>query len=94
MHRGDYELAPRRPRAADVAALVGWLAVFEGELRVGAAPEGLTARFRERLVRNGLLDEDADERRLQEAVGDLNQRLRYVLGQYETPPPDRKRDGQ
>ncbi len=82
------ELAPRRARSADLAALVGWSAVFEAELRVGAAPERLTQRFRDRLVRSGLLELSADAAALQDCIDALNQRLRYVLGKYDDPPRD------
>lgn len=81
--------APRPVRAADVAALIGWLAVYEGELMIGQAPGSLTARFQDRLVQAGLLDVGSDERDLRQAINDLNHRLRYVLGEYPEPPGPR-----
>jgi hypothetical protein len=34
----------------------------------------------------GLLEPDATERDLRQAVSDLNHRLRYALGEYDEPP--------
>lgn len=39
-----------------------------------------------RLNRDGLLPSDATPRQMRQAVNDLNQRLRYVLGEYDEPP--------
>ena len=43
-------------------------------------------RFANRLSRDGLLAADADGRQLRQSLNDLNQRLRYVLGEYDGPP--------
>jgi hypothetical protein len=48
-------LAPRSCQAQDVAALIGLLALLEGELMEGGVPERLSARVRDRLERVGLL---------------------------------------
>lgn len=83
------ELTPRRPRVQDIAALVGMLAVIEGEMRVRAhlafteESPSWTPRIGERLSREGLLGPEPTPEELWTAVGNLNQRLRYVLGEYD-----------
>jgi hypothetical protein len=89
-HVDDQELARRKPRAADVAALIGLLSRLEGQLMVpndrdDSVPDwaqGLAAR----LSRDGLLDPEAGNRALRQTLNDLNHRLRYVLGEYDQPP--------
>jgi len=84
------ELTPRRPRRADVAALIGMLAKLEGELmlpndRDDDVPEwaqGLATR----LSRDGLMGSPAGNRDLRQTLSDLNHRLRHVLGEYDDPP--------
>jgi hypothetical protein len=68
----------------DISALVGMLAVLEGEIR--ATPDGLPEwahRLGERLTKEGLLRPVPSPEELWTAVGNLNQRLRYVLGEYD-----------
>ncbi|MBA2304688.1 MAG: hypothetical protein H0W08_18925 [Acidobacteria bacterium] len=43
-------------------------------------------RFAGRLSREGLLTADADGRQVRQSLDDLNQRLRYVLGEYDETP--------
>jgi hypothetical protein len=76
----------RQPRTQDVEALIGVLAVLEAEIRgEQSATIGLDVeRLRDRLVRVGLLGPDADVLETALALGNINQRLRYVLGEYET----------
>ena len=81
------ELAPRPCRAQDVAALIGLLAVIEGEIVVGEVPPHLSNRIRRRLERETLLPPNGTERDLRQAIGDLNHRLRYALGEYGDQPP-------
>lgn len=87
------EETPRQPRAQDVAALVGVLAVLEGEVwaaelnaryEVAAIPEWAEHLAR-RLASDGLLRHDAGYMDLRQVLGDLNQRLRYVLGEHDEP---------
>lgn len=82
----DDETAPNPVRKADLVALIGWLAVYEGQLMIDEAPEHLTNRLRERLIQADLLDADASTRDLMQAINDLNHRLRYALGEHEDPP--------
>lgn len=80
---------PRRPRDQDVRALIGVLAVLEGEVLVTEldhlVPEEWMQRVLERLVRVGLLESKASVAELREELGDLNQRLRHVRGEYDGP---------
>jgi hypothetical protein len=84
--KGSDTLAPRSCQAQDVAALIGLLALLEGELMEGGVPERLSARVRDRLERVGLLGAGGTERELRQSISDLNHRLRYALGEYEEPP--------
>jgi hypothetical protein len=71
-----------------VAALVGILANLEGELMVGDEGDDLpdwAAHLAERLGRDGLVERDAGQREVRQALNDLNHRLRYVLGEYDEP---------
>ena len=82
----DSELTVRPVYVRDVEALIGWLAVVEGEVWGGAGRERLIARLRQRFERVGLLTESDDERAFRQAMSDMNQRLRFVLGEYADPP--------
>lgn len=79
-------LTERQPRTQDVEALIGVLAVLEAEIRgERSGTIGLDVdRLRDRLTRVGLLGSDADVSDVALALGNINQRLRYVLGEYET----------
>lgn len=76
-----------------MAALVGLLAVLEGELMSERdSPDGIpdwAQRLAARLTRDGLLATEPSNRDLRQALNDLNQRLRYVLGEYAEPPQSR-----
>jgi hypothetical protein len=37
-------------------------------------------------VREGVLGTDYDQRDLRQAISDMNQRIRYAAGEYDTPP--------
>jgi hypothetical protein len=82
-------LTPRAPRRDDVAALIGLLAVLEGELLLadqGHTVPGWVDSVAQRLSRDGLIAGEADGRDLRQALDDLNHRLRYVIGEYDEPP--------
>lgn len=83
---GSDALAPRSCHAPDLAALIGLLALLEGELMAGAVPESLSRRIRDRLERVGILRSGGSERNLHQSISDLNHRLRYALGEYDDPP--------
>lgn len=79
-------LTERPPRAQDVEALIGLLGLVEGELRAQQSSRVWLdlERLSERLVRAELLESGADVLETARALGNINQRLRYVLGEYET----------
>ncbi|WP_327002439.1 hypothetical protein OHA72_46155 [Dactylosporangium sp. NBC_01737] len=70
----------------DLPALIGILAVIEGELMGGEVSPRLSARIRDRLERAGVLESGATERDLRQSINDLNHRLRHALGEYEQQP--------
>ncbi|WP_196420401.1 hypothetical protein [Actinoplanes aureus] len=84
---GSDALAPRHCHAQDLAALIGLLALLEGELTAGHVPERLSRRIGSRVERAGLLAGGGSERDLRQSLSDLNHRLRYALGEYEEAPP-------
>jgi hypothetical protein len=73
---------PRR----DAAALLGLVVVLQGELLAGEVSPRFAARLTYRLASTGLLPENASVGELCAVLDDMNQRLRYVLGEYDTPP--------
>jgi len=79
-------LAPRSCQPRDLSALIGLLAVLEGELMTGEVSPHLSGRIRDRFERVGLLDAGGTERDVRQALNDLNHRLRYALGEYDEPP--------
>jgi hypothetical protein len=70
----------------DLSALIGFLAVWEGEMMTGSIGPEVTARLAGRFQREGLLPEAATERDVRQAISDLNHRLRYAKGEYDDPP--------
>jgi hypothetical protein len=78
-------LAPRSCRARDLSALIGFLAVIEGELMAGEVSRHLSGRIRDRLERVELVRPGGTERDLRQSINDLNHRLRYALGEYDEP---------
>ena len=78
---------PRTPLSyGDANAVIGILAVLEGELLVGGVEPALAHRICDRFVGAGLLPADAEIAHLRRALGDLNQRVRYAHGEYAEPP--------
>lgn len=80
-----------RLRDDDVAALIGLLAVLEGELLVSGRDldnniPDWAQRLAARLTKHGLLPTEPSNRDLRQALNDLNHRLRYALGEYDEPP--------
>ena len=79
----------RQPQVRDVTALVGMLSVLEGEVWAGGAGADNIPLWAEhlatRLRRDGLLADGAGNEALRQALGDLNQRLRFVLGEHDEP---------
>ncbi len=79
-------LAPRSCHARDLSAVIGLLAVIEGELMAGEVSQHLSGRMRERLEQVQLLEPRSCGRDLRQSISDLNHRLRYALGEYDEPP--------
>jgi hypothetical protein len=73
--------APNPLGRQDAAALIGVMAVLEGHLVAGDLDPHVVDRLSERLVGRG-----AGAAELRVALGNLNQRLRYVLGEHDEPP--------
>ena len=68
--------------------MIGLLAVLEGEIWAGEVSPHLRDRIGHRLTGEALVGPSPAERRLRQAISDLNHRLRYALGEYdELPPP-------
>ena len=83
------DASPRCPHsvlARDARALVGLLAVIEGEATASTLDADVRARVSRRFTSVGLLPDGADDREFRQALNDLNQRLRYALGEYDDPP--------
>lgn len=67
----------------DVAALIGVLAVLQGQALGHQLHDEVAGDLRRRL---GVLGGDEE---LEAALDNLNQRLRYALGEYDNPPASR-----
>lgn len=88
-HHQHIRAAPRRPVTLadkDVAALIGVLALLEGEVRSGEASPSMTQHLSDRLARYELLSADAASEALAGALSDMNQRLRVARGEYDGVP--------
>jgi hypothetical protein len=81
--------APNPLSREDAAALIGVLATLEGELLSGL-DNGLWNRLAHRLRSQGTIPAGIGDRAgLRIAIANLNQRVRYALGEYDEPPePD------
>ncbi|WP_104163548.1 hypothetical protein [Cryobacterium sp. N22] len=73
----------------DAAALVGILANLEGLVWVAGLDDSSVETLLHRLESDGIaapLGEGADPRyNVRQALNDLNQQLRYALGEYDSP---------
>ena len=79
--------APNLVQHCDAEVLIGVLAILEGAIWSGDLDERTTSKVAERFVQQGLLAADHDQRELRQAINDMNQRLRYAAGEYDSPPP-------
>jgi len=77
---------PNPVQHGDASVLIGILAILEGVIWAGQLDEWTTGKVAERFVQQGLLDADYNERDLRQAIADMNQRIRYAAGEYDTPP--------
>jgi hypothetical protein len=72
---------PRPLTRADAAALIGVLAVLEGQIASGTVEPEAVERFRTRLAADGLLDGETEGQDVATALEALNQRVRFALGE-------------
>ena len=79
--------APNPLQRRDAGALIGIVAVIDGAIWGGSLDDWTTGKIAERLVLQGLLTADYNRDDVHQALDDLNQRLHYVAGDYESPPP-------
>lgn len=79
--------APNPLQRRDAEVLIGILAVLDGVIWGGRLDEWTTSKVAERLVQQGLLTADHNRDDVHQALEDLNQRLRYAVGDYDSPPP-------
>ena len=77
---------PNPVQHRDANVLIGILAILEGAIWVGQLDERTTGKVADRFVRQGLLGTDHDQRDLRQVISDMNQRIRYAAGEYDTPP--------
>ena len=77
---------PNPVQHRDAGVLIGMLAILEGAIWGGSFDEWTASKVADRFVQQGLLAADYDQRDLRQAIGDLNQRLRYAAGEYDSPP--------
>jgi hypothetical protein len=70
----------------DGAALIGMTALLEGHLLSGGMAPHLVDSLNRHLQRAGLVESGAGPAELRLALADLNQRLRYVLGEHDESP--------
>jgi hypothetical protein len=78
---------PNPVQHCDAEVLIGILAILEGAILGGSLDAWTTTKIAELYVQQGLLAADHDQRDLRQAIGDMNQRLRYAAGEYDSPPP-------
>ena len=77
---------PNPVQRHDAGVLIGILAILEGLIWADQLDEQTTRKIAERFVQEGLLSEGYDQRDLRQAISDMNQRIRYAAGEYDTPP--------
>ena len=77
------ELCPRPLTRGDAAALIGILAVLEGQILSDHLDTGVVDRFRRRLTDDGLLPGGEGSGDVAAALEELNQRVRFALGEYD-----------
>jgi hypothetical protein len=71
---------PNPLQRRDAEVLIGIVAVLDGVIWGDSLDEWTTSKVAERLVRHGLLAADHNRNDVHQALNDLNQRLRYVVG--------------
>ena len=77
---------PNPVQLRDAGVLIGILAILEGAIWSGSLDGEITGKVAARFVAEGLLTADHDLRDLRQAIADLNQRIRYAAGEYDSLP--------
>src|SRR5215469_1483507 len=70
----------------DAEVLIGILAVLDGVIWGGSLDKWTTSKVAERLLQQSLLTADHNRDEVHQALNDLNQRLRYAVGEYDSLP--------
>jgi hypothetical protein len=78
-------VCPRPVLQRDAQALIGLLAILEGEAMASQLDAGLVDHLSGRFTSLGLLPPGARHREVRQALNDMNHRLRYALGEYDEP---------
>ncbi|MGY1593588.1 hypothetical protein ACI79D_16565 [Geodermatophilus sp. SYSU D00708] len=77
---------PRALLQRDARALIGLLAVVEGQAMAGTFDPAFVAHLARRFASAGLLPDGATDRDVRQVLNDLNHRVRYSLGERDDPP--------
>ena len=77
---------PNPVHRRDASALIGLLAILEGHLHDPDCADRPGQDLARPLLQAGLLEQGHSAQQLRQAINDLNQRLRYAIGEYATPP--------
>jgi hypothetical protein len=75
------EFCPRPLTRQDATALIGILAVLEGQLMSGNLDPEAAERLRSRMADDGLLEGDEANQDVPATLEALNQRVRFALGE-------------
>jgi hypothetical protein len=78
-------LCPRPVLQRDAQALIGLLAILEGEAMASQLDAGLVDHLSRRFASVGLLADGVGGREFRQALNDMNHRIRYALGEYDEP---------
>lgn len=83
---------PNPVERRDAAVLIGILAILEEMIWSGQLDEWVTSKVAERkvaerFVQAGLMVAGYGQHDLRQAINDMNQRIRYAAGEYDSPPP-------
>jgi hypothetical protein len=78
-------LCPRPVLQRDAQALIGLLAILEGEAMASQLHAGLVDHLSRRFASVGLLADGVGGREFRHALNGMNHRIRYALGEYDEP---------
>ena len=78
-------VCPRPLLQRDARAMIGLLAILEGHAMGSGLEAGLAEHLSRRFASLGLMAADASNRDFQQALNEMNHRVRYALGEYDEP---------